>query len=354
MGLPKCITGRPMWPRTEPNQGPHLGPPNLTRWHTLCPQVSLSSHTHTYQHRHHTKKFSLCLYPLPPLHIHTQGNLLPWHHIRLSLSRPLSFLVPSLPCPFPRRNLYPCLSRIRNTHTYLSRPCQIHQLHIHTCYITYPIDLKSLLFTFILHTIFLLHKVCPKNYFRISTYIQHYKVIWSSMNINLHCMVPTMIFIPHCEILYFYTIYKVSHNKEKWRASLSPSHTPPLHPFHVCTQTISRSSKSTPPAFHLSLVIYTVTIIVFEAKERYIHWTSESTHYGHDLHFVVILQSRAHRIALYLLKTGLVDQLNAPRGTSSVASHYLTTIGTTCRHVSTLHSYKKHSWWWWCARHPAI
>jgi hypothetical protein len=163
---------------------------------------------------------------------------------------------------------------------------------------------------------------------------------------RLHCMVPTMIFIPHCEFVYFYTIYKVSHNKEKRRASLSPSHTPPLRPFHVRTQTISRSSKSKPPAhsrmFHLSLAIYTVTIIVFEAKARYVHWTSESTHYGHHLRFVVIIQSRAHRTTLYLLKTRLVDQLNAPRGTSSVASHYLTTIGPTCRLVSTLHlhSYK--------------
>ena len=157
-----------------------------------------------------------------------------------------------------------------------------------------------------------------------------------------------MIFILHCEFLYFYTIYKVSHNKEKQRASLSPSHTPPLRPFHVRTQTISRSSKSKPPAhsrmFHLSLAIYTVTIIVFEAKARYVHWTSESTHYGHHLCFVVIIQSWAHRTTLYLLKTRLVDQLNAPRGTSSVASHYLTTIGPTCRLVSTLHSYKKQSW----------
>ena len=151
----------------------------------------------------------------------------------------------------------------------------MHQLHIHTCYITYPIDLKSLLFTFISHTTFLLNKVWPKNYFRVSTYIQHYKVIWRSMNIYLHCMVPTMIFIPHYDFLYFYTIYKVSHNKEKRRASLSSSHTPPLRPFHVRTQTISRSSKSKPPAhsrmFHLSLAIYTVTIIVFEAKARYVH-----------------------------------------------------------------------------------
>ena len=155
-----------------------------------------------------------------------------------------------------------------------------------------------------------------------------------------------MILIPHCEFVYFYTIYKVSHNKEKRRASLSPSHTPPLRPFHVRTQTISRSSKIKPPAhsrmFHLSLAIYTVTIIVFEAKARYVHWTSESTHYGHHLRLVVIMQSRAHRTTLYLLMTWLVDQFNAPRGTSSVASHYLTTIGPTCRLVSTLHlhSYK--------------
>ena len=83
------------------------------------------------------------------------------------------------------------------------------------------------------HTTFLLNKVWPKIYFRISTYIQHYKVIWRSMNINLHCMVPIMIFISHCEFLCFYTIYRVSYNKEKRRASLSPSHTPPLRPQHI-------------------------------------------------------------------------------------------------------------------------
>ena len=270
--------------------------------------------------------------------------------------------------PPPRRPLYPCLSQIRNTHTYLSRPRQMHQLHIHTCYITYPIDLKSPLFTFISHTTFLLNKVWPKNYFRVSTYIQHYKVIWRSTNANLHCMVPTMIFIPHCEFVYFYTIYKVSHNKEKWRASLSPSHTPLYAPFTYAHKTISRSSKSKPPEnsrmFHLSLAIYAMTIIVFEAKVWYVHWTSESTHYGHHLCLVVIIQSRDDRTTLYLLMTWLVDQLNAPRGTSSVASHYLTTIVPTCRLVSTLHlhsykihkihSYKKQSWWWWCACHPAI
>ena len=150
MGLPKCVTGWPMWRRTEPNEGPHLDPPDLTRWHTLCPHVSLSSHTHTYQHKHHThKKYSPgASIPSPLAYTHSrEWNLLSWRHIHLSLSLDHSHFSCYL-SHAPRRPLYPCLSRIRNTHTYLSRPCQMHQLHIHTCYITYPIDLKSPLFTF--------------------------------------------------------------------------------------------------------------------------------------------------------------------------------------------------------------
>ena len=45
---------------------------------------------------------------------------------------------------------------------------------------------------------------------------------------RLHFMVPTMIFIPHCEFVYFYTIYKVSHNKEKTK-SISLHRIPPLY-----------------------------------------------------------------------------------------------------------------------------
>ena len=222
---------------TERRASPRpTGPHAVT--HPLPPRLIIFSHPHIPTQTPHTQKISPgASIPSPLAYTHSrEWNLLSWRHIRLSLSRPLSFLVLSLPRP-PCRPLYPCLSRIRNTHTYLSRPRQMHQLHIHTCYITYPIDLKSPLFTFISHTTFLLNKVWPKNYFRVSTYIQHYKVIWRSTNANLHCMVPTMIFIPHCEFVYFYTIYKVSHNKEKRRASLSPSHTTPLiRPFHVCTQ----------------------------------------------------------------------------------------------------------------------
>ena len=147
----------------------------------------------------------------------------------------------------------------------------------------------------------------PKNYFRVSTYIQHYKVIWRSTKANLYCMVPTMIFIPHCEFVYFILYTKlviIKRNEEH----LSLHRIPPLYaPFTYAHKTISRSSKSKLPEnsrmFHLSIAIYAMTIIVFEAKARYVHWTSESTHYGHHLRLVVIMQSRAHRTTLYLLMT---------------------------------------------------
>ena len=140
--------------RTDPRASPHA----MT--HPLPAGLVIFSHPHIPTQTPHTQK-NILLVPLspPPLHIHTQGNGISCRDvIFVSLSRPLSFLVLSLPRP-PRRPLYPCLSRIRNTHTYLSRPRQMHQLHIHTCYITYPIDLKSPLFTFISHTTFLLNKV---------------------------------------------------------------------------------------------------------------------------------------------------------------------------------------------------
>ena len=214
---------------TEPRASPRpTGPHAVT--HHLPPGLVIFSHTHIPTQTPH-KKISSCLYPLPLAYTHSRESLAVTSYSSLSLSLDLSHFSCYLShAPSPRRPLYPCLSRIRNTHTYLSRPRQMHQLHIHTCYITYPIDLKSPLFTFISHTTFLLNKVWPKNYFRVSTYIQHYKVIWRSTNANLHCMVPTMIFIPHCEFVYFYTIYKVSYNKEKRRASLSLHHIPPCTP----------------------------------------------------------------------------------------------------------------------------
>ena len=190
---------------TERRASPRPTGPHVVT-HPLPPCLIIFSHPHIPTQTPHTQKISPDASIHSPLHIHTQGNGISCRDvIFVSLSRPLSFLVLSLPRP-PRRPLYPCLSRIRNTHTYLSRPRQMHQLHIHTCYITYPIDLKSPLITFISHTTFLLNKVWPKNYFRVSTYIQHYKVIWRSTNANLHCIVPTMIFIPHCEFVFLYYI----------------------------------------------------------------------------------------------------------------------------------------------------
>ena len=242
--------------------------------------------THTNTNTTHTENFSWCLYSLPPCIYTLKG--ISWHDIVfVSLSRPLSFLVLSLPRP-PCRPLYPCLSRIRNTHTYLSRPRQMHQLHIHTCYIAYPIDLKRPLFTFILHTTFLLNKVWPKNYFRVSTYIQHYKVIWRSTNANLHCMVPTMIFIPHCEFVYFYTIYKVSHNKEKRRASLSIAYPPctPLSRMH--TKLSPGPLKVSPQKIHACFIFLS----------RYMQWWSLYLKRKHDTY--IGLQNPLITVTIYV------------------------------------------------------
>ena len=166
---------------TEPGASPRPPGPHAVT-HPLPPGLVIFSHPHIPTQTPQ-KKFSSCLYPLPLAYTHSRESLTVTSYSSLSLD--LSHFSCYLSHVPPRRPLYPCLSRIRNTHTYLSRPCQIHQLHIHTCYITYPIDLKSPLFTFILHTTFLLNKAWPKNYFRISTYIKHYKVIWRSMNVNL-------------------------------------------------------------------------------------------------------------------------------------------------------------------------
>ena len=75
--------------------------------------------THTNTNTTHKKNFSWCLYPLPPLHIHTQGNLSSWRHIRLSLSRPLSFLVLSLPHPPVGPSIHASLEYVIHTHTSL-------------------------------------------------------------------------------------------------------------------------------------------------------------------------------------------------------------------------------------------
>ena len=147
---------------TERRASPRpTGPHAVT--HPLPPRLIIFSHPHIPTQTPHTQKISPgssipypCIYTLKGME-----SLVVTSYSSLSLDHS-HFSCYHSHAP-PRRPLYPCLSRIRNTHTYLSRPRQMHQLHIHTCYITYPIDLKSPLFMFISHTTFLLNKVWPKN-----------------------------------------------------------------------------------------------------------------------------------------------------------------------------------------------
>ena len=76
--------------------------------------------THTNTNITHTGNFSWCLYS-PPLHIHTQGNGISCRDvIFVSLSRPLSFLVLSLPCPPPvGPSIHASLEYVIHTHTSL-------------------------------------------------------------------------------------------------------------------------------------------------------------------------------------------------------------------------------------------
>ena len=268
------------WRASARPTGPHA----VT--HPLPPRLIIFSHPHIPTQTPHTQKISPGA-SIPPLaYTHSrEWNLSSIIFVSLSLDHSHFSCYLS---HAPRRPLYPCLSRIRNTHTYLSRPRQMHQLHIHTCYITYPIDLKSPLFTFISHTTFLLNKVWPKNYFRVSTYIQHYKVIWRSTNANLHCMVPTMIFIPHCEFVYFYTIYKVSHNKEKRRASLSIAYPPctPLSRMH--TKLSPGPLKVSPQKIHACFIFLS----------RYMQWRSLYLKRKHDTY--IGLQNPLITVTIYV------------------------------------------------------
>ena len=107
---------------TKPRASPRPTGPHVVT-HPLPPGPVIFSHPHIPTQTPHTK---ILLVPLsPPPCIYTLKGISRCDIIFVSLSRPLSFLVLSLPCS-PCWPLYPCLSRIRNTHTYLSRPCQIH------------------------------------------------------------------------------------------------------------------------------------------------------------------------------------------------------------------------------------
>ena len=221
----------------------------------------------------------------------------------------------------------------------------MHQLHIHTCYITYPIDLKSPLFTFISHTTFLLNKVWTKN---ILEFLHIYNIT------KLYGGVWTLICIAWCPQwylfrtvnLYIFILYTklviIKRNEEH----LSLHHIPPLYaPFMY-------AHKLSPGPLKVSLQKIHACFIFLS---QYMQWRSLYLKRKHDTY--IGLQNPLITVTIYvywlLYSHGLTvqlcicswhDQLNAPHGTSSVASHYLTTIVPTCWLVSTLHlhSYKIH------------
>ena len=77
--------------------------------------------THTHTNTTHTENFSWCLYSLPPCIYTLKGmeSLVVTSYSSLSLSRPLSFLVLSLPCPFVGPSIHASLEYVIHTHTSL-------------------------------------------------------------------------------------------------------------------------------------------------------------------------------------------------------------------------------------------
>ena len=76
--------------------------------------------THTNTDTTHTKNILLVPLSTPPLHIHTQGNRISCRDvIFVSLSRPLSFLVLSLPRPPVGPSIHASLEYVIHTHTSL-------------------------------------------------------------------------------------------------------------------------------------------------------------------------------------------------------------------------------------------
>ena len=77
------------------------------------------THTNTNTTHTHRKFLLVPLFP-PPLHIHTQGNGISCRDvIFVSLSRPLSFLVLSLPRPPVGPSIHASLEYVIHTHTSL-------------------------------------------------------------------------------------------------------------------------------------------------------------------------------------------------------------------------------------------
>ena len=104
---------------TERRASPRpTGPHAVT--HPLPPRLIIFSHPHIPTQTPHTQKISPGASIPSPLHIHTQGNGLSCRDvIFVSLSRPLSFLVLSLPCPPVGPSIHASLEYVIHTHTSL-------------------------------------------------------------------------------------------------------------------------------------------------------------------------------------------------------------------------------------------
>ena len=106
---------------TERRASPRpTGPHAVT--HPLPPRLIIFSHPHIPTQTPHTQKISPGASIPSPLHIHTQGNGISCRDvIFVSLSRPLSFLVLSLPRPPPHvgPSIHASLEYIIHTHTSL-------------------------------------------------------------------------------------------------------------------------------------------------------------------------------------------------------------------------------------------
>lgn len=103
---------------TERRASPRpTGPHAVT--HPLPPRLIIFSHPHIPTQTPHKKNSPRASIP-SPLHIHTQGNGISCRDvIFVSLSRPLSFLVLSLPRPPVGPSIHASLEYVIHTHTSL-------------------------------------------------------------------------------------------------------------------------------------------------------------------------------------------------------------------------------------------
>ena len=104
---------------TERRASPRpTGPHAVT--HPLPPRLIIFSHPHIPTQTPHTQKISPGASIPSPLHIHTQGNGISRRDvIFVSLSRPLSFLVLSLPRPPVDPSIHASLEYVIHTDTSL-------------------------------------------------------------------------------------------------------------------------------------------------------------------------------------------------------------------------------------------